>query len=178
MNLSQAIAESLLGIQAEIFLRPAPRFLHHYTRFAKTVESIVEKRELWATCIADQSDNSEISHAADLVLRSASAIPRSKVSEFSADVLGRLPFFMEERKRWMFIACFCDDKDSELHWHDYGDFRLTFPAPGSGAPSLSHRGIDSECWYQPVVYDERAQQKATERSLRAIVRAISEHTRG
>jgi hypothetical protein len=136
MSLSLAVANSLREIQREVFRRPAPRSLHHYTKTAETVQSVAESRQLWATCIADQSDQFEISHAAHLVVRSASAIQRSETSDFSIDVLQRLPFFMEERKRWMFIACFCDDDDSEMHSRDYGDYRLTFPAPWTGGPSL------------------------------------------
>lgn len=178
-NLSQTVAKSLKDIQVELFRRPAaPRFLHHYTKRVEIVESIVEKRELWATCIADQSDEFEISHAADLVLKSASALRRSEISEFARDVLTKLPFFMEERKRWMFIACFCDDHDSERHWRDYGDYRLTFPAPWTGVPALELSDTQAECWYQPVVYDEQAQQDAMDRALRSIAKAISENTRG
>jgi hypothetical protein len=89
-----------------------------------------------------------------------------------------LPFFMEERKRLVFIACFCDHHDSDLHWREFGDYRLTFPSPWTGMPSLALSDPQGECWYQQVIYDERLQRDTIERALRAIAAAISDNTSG
>jgi hypothetical protein len=178
LSLTRAIAESLREIQLELFHGAAPKFLHHYTNSSAIVESIVRSRSLWATCLADQSDQTEISHSSEMVVRLAEEIERSEVSEFSLNVLKRLPFFMEERKRWIFIACFCDDHDSGLHWRGYGDYRLTFPPPWTDMPSLALTDPQAECWYQRVVYDERLQRRAIERALRSISLAISQNTNG
>jgi hypothetical protein len=176
-SLTGAIVESLDEIQRELFAGPPPPFLHHYTKSA-VVESIVRSRSLWATCIADQSDQTEISHASEMVERLAEEIRRPGMSEFSLNVFKRLPFFMEERKRWIFIACFCDHHDSVLHWRDYGDYRLTFPPPWTGMPFLALSGLQGEYWYQRVIYDERLQRGAIERALRSISLAISRNTNG
>jgi hypothetical protein len=176
-SLTVAIVESLHEIQRELFDGPLPQFLHHYTNW-EVVESIVRNRSLWATCIADQSDQTEVSHATDIVIRLAEEFRCSGISEFSLNVFKRLPFFMEERKQWIFIACFCDHHDSDLHWRDYGDYRLTFPPPWTGMPSLALSGLQSEYWYQRVIYDKRLQQVAIERVLRSISLAISRNTNG
>ena len=177
ISLTLAIAESLRGIQHELFHGPTPQSLYHYTK-SSAVELIVRNRSLRATCIADQSDQAEISHTCGIVERLAEELQSSKISKFSLSVLRRLPFFMEERKRWIFIACFCDDSDSDLHWREYGDYRLTFPSPWSGTPSLRILDTNAECWYQRVIYDERKQADAIERALRSISLAISRNTTG
>ena len=148
LSLTLSISESLRGIQHELFNGPVPQILHHYTKSSSVVQSIVRNRCLWATCIADQSDQTEISHASEMVARLGAQLQGAKISEFARSVFKRLPFFMEERKRWIFIACFCDDHDLDLHWREYGDFRLTFPSPWSSAPALKLSDPHAECWYQ------------------------------
>src|SRR5580704_18156844 len=105
MSLTLAISEAPREIQSELFRGPAPHLLHHYTR-AAAVESIVQGRALWATCIADQLDQTEISHTSDIVTQFSEKFPCSDETAFQVDVLRRLPFFMEEGKQWVFIACF------------------------------------------------------------------------
>ena len=178
LSMTLAISEALRGIQHELFHGPVPQFLHHYTRASTVVQSIIQNRALWATCIADQSDQSEISHASEMVARLAEQLQGAELSEFTRDVLKRLPFFMEERKQWIFIACFCDDNDSDVHWREYGDYRLTFPSPWGGVPALKLSDPDAECWYQRVIYDEAKQADAMERALEAISLAISQNTSG
>jgi len=178
LSLSLAISESLRGIQHELFDGPVPQFLHHYTKSSSVVQSIVRNRSLWATCIADQSDQTEISHASEMVARLGVQLHGAQISEFTLSVFKRLPFFMEERKQWIFITCFCDDHDSDLHWREYGDYRLTFPSPWGDAPSLGLLDPHAECWYQRVIYDEQKQVDAMERALQAISRAISHNTSG
>lgn len=138
----------------------------------------MQNRSLWATCIADQSDQAEISHASEIVVRLAEEIQSSEVPEFSLNVLKRLPFFMEERRQWIFIACFCDDHDSDLHWREYGDYRLTFAPPWTGMPSLALSDPQAECWYQRVIYEDQLQQGAIERALGSILLAISSNSSG
>lgn len=178
LNLTLAIAESLREIRHELFHGPAPPSLHHYTKSATVVESIVRSRSLWATCIADQTDQTEISHVSEMVAQSAEELQGSEIPEFAISVLKRLPFFMEERKQWIFIACFCDSHDSDLHWREYGDYCLTFLFPRPGTPSLTLSDSQAECWYQRVIYHERLQRVAIERALRSISHAISHNTSG
>ncbi len=177
LSLTLAIVESLRTIQLELFHGPAPQFLYHYTK-SSAIESIVQNRSLWATCIADQFDQTEISHTSEMVVRLVDEIQCSEISSFSLNVLKRLPFYMEERKQWIFIACFCDHHDSDLHWREYGDYRLTFPPPWTGMPALALSDPQFECWYQRVIYDERLQRGAIERALRSISLAISHNTSG
>jgi len=177
MSLTVSLAEALREIQTELFSGPAPQYLHHYTR-AAALESIIEGRALWGTCIADQADQTEISHTATIVNQFSGSFDHLEGTDFARDVLRRLPFFMEERKHWMFIACFCDDDDSALHWKEYGDYRLTFPAPWTHTPSLALGDHQAECWYQRVIYEEAVQRSTIERALRAVVVAISKNTSG
>jgi hypothetical protein len=177
LNLVVAVSDAMREIGDELFSGPKPQFLHHYTS-AATVEKIVLSRSLWATCIHDQTDKTEISHTSGLVTQLVGEIARSAIPEFAADVIARLPFFMEERKQWIFIACFCDDYDSPLYWTGYGDYCLRFPAPWIESSFLSIADSKAECWYQRVVYDEELQRRVMERALRSIVSAISHNTSG
>lgn len=70
MSLSLAISAALREIQTELFRGPVPDLLHHYTS-AIAVESIGQTRALWGTCLADQSDQTEVSHTAALVTQLA-----------------------------------------------------------------------------------------------------------
>jgi hypothetical protein len=177
LNLVLEIAEAVRELSLELFSGPRPEFLHHYTS-ATTVEAIAQSRSLWATCVNDQSDQTEITHASGLVMRLAEAVSDSGTPAFATDVLKRLPFYMEERKQWIYIACFCDDHDSALHWKTYGAYRLTFPSPWTGVPSLALSDIQADCWYQRVIYDEGLQERAIERALGSSVLAISRNTSG
>ena len=177
MGLTLAVANAVRDVGKELFSGPAPHNLHHYTS-ATTVESIIQSRAFWATCIADQVDETEVTHAAGMVNREAEHLAGGKVPPFAVDVLRRLPFYMEERKQWVYIACFCDDQDSALHWKEYGDYCLTFPAPWTGTPGLKLLDTQADCWYQRVIYDEDVQQRATKRVLEAVVEAIRQHTGG
>ena len=175
--LTQMTSESVREIYREVFAGQDPQSLHHYTK-ADTVVSIVQSRSLWATCIDDQTDKGEISHTSGLVTLAAEQILHAEPSIFARDVLRRLPFFMEERKKWIFIACFCANSDSSLHWATFGSYCLEFPVPGTRLSALSLLDSRNECWYQRVIYNEEIQRKAIERALRSIVLALARHTAG
>jgi len=96
-GLTEAISDSV-GRSSGALRRTAPRFLYHYTA-ADKVAGIVQSRSIWARCINDQTDPGEISHAAGLVTQAAEQTAQSEPSIFAKDVLRRLPFFMEERKK-------------------------------------------------------------------------------
>ena len=177
LSLTIAISDAVGEIYRELFSGPGPQLLHHYTS-AATVQAIAQSRSLWATCIDDQSDKTEISHASGLVTQLAEEISHRGTPAFATDVLRSLPSFMEERKQWIYIACFCDDHDSALHWGKYGNYCLTFPAPWTGQPSLAVPDPQAECWYQRVIYDEGSHRGAIERALKSIVVALSRNTSG
>lgn len=113
-----------------------------------------------------------------MVSRLAEKIRASDVAEFAKDVLGRLPFYMEERKKWVFIACFCGDSDSRLHRERYGQYCMKFPAPWTAMPSLALPDPKAEFWYQRVIYDEEVQRNAIKRAVASVTHAISEQTSG
>jgi len=177
IGLTQAISDSVGEIYRELFDGPAPKFLYHYTA-ADKLESIVQSRSIWATCINDQTDQGEISHAAGLVTQAAKQIAQSEPSVFARDVLGRLPFFMEERKNWMFIACFCEDSGSAVHWERYGNYCLAFSTPWTGMKALGILDLRAECWYQRVIYNEERERNAIERTIRSVVLALGRNTAG
>lgn len=130
LSLALGISGAVRSIGKELFDGPSPKLFHHYTS-AVTVEAVVQSRSLWATCIDDQEDKTEVTHASGLVEQLAEEISQVGTTDFATDVLGRLPFYMEERKQSIFIACFCDDHDSALHWEKYGNYCLTFSAHSS-----------------------------------------------
>lgn len=175
--LVQAISDSVDEIRREVFAGPTPRFLYHYTR-ADKVESIVQSRSIWAKSIKEQTDKGEISHAVELLTQAAGRIAHSEPSTFAKDVLGRLPFFMEERKEWIFIACFCEDSESEVHWERYGDYCLAFPFPRAGVKALSILDVRAECWYQRVIYDEARQRNAIESAIQSVALALARNATG
>jgi hypothetical protein len=177
-DLTLSVASGIGDVCRELFGGPAPKELHHYTK-ADVVRSIIETRSVWATCVDGQAaDKGEISHAAALVIDRAAGLSHSKMPRFATDVMNRLPYFMEERKKWVFIACFCDDDESTTHFGRFGPYRLTFPAPWVEAERLALQDSAAECWYQRVVYSEEKQRAAIERALRAIVSAVSLYTGG
>jgi hypothetical protein len=177
-DLTQAVAAGIRDVCRDLFSGPAPKELHHYTR-GDVVRSIIETRSVWATCVdGHTADKGEISHATALVAESAAEVSRSPISQFAADVLNRLPHFMEERRKWAFITCFCDDDESRTHFERFGPYRLTFAAPWMGGEFLGLEDSSAECWYQRVVYCEERQRAAVERALQSIVSAVSLHTGG
>ena len=177
LGLTEAISDSVGEIHRALFAGTAPRFLYHYTA-ADKVAGIVQSRSIWARCINDQTDPGEISHAAGLVTQAAEQTAQSEPSIFAKDVLRRLPFFMEERKKWMFIACFCEDSESAVHWERYGNYCLAFPAPWTGTKALGILDLRAECWYQRVIYNEERQRNAIEGAIRSVVLALSRNTAG
>lgn len=146
--------------------------LHHYTS-ADTFEKIIEGRALWATCVADQKDDKEITYAAELLSLASRAILRSGATGLAGDIVERLPYFIEERKGFTFIACFCEEERSVRHFSEYGPYRLTFDGPGSNGPYLGTIIPKSKLWFQQVIYDAKKQQQALTASVAAVVDAVA-----
>jgi hypothetical protein len=177
-DLTLAVASGIRDVCRDIFGGTAPKEIHHYTH-AYVVRSIIETRSVWATCIDGQAaDKGEVSHASALVAEAVAELSRSKIPSFAADVLHRLPHFMEERKRWVFITCFCDDDESTTHYARFGPYRLTFPAPWAEPETLDLQDSAADCWYQRVVYSGEKQRTAIGRALHAILSAVSLYTGG
>jgi hypothetical protein len=177
LGLNEAIGEAVRKVGKRLYDGKAPTALHHYTR-AETVVSIADSRSLWATCLTDQSDQSELLHAIDLVRLTAQKVISGGVPEFTAGVLRSIASLMEERRRWFFIACFCGNSDSRHHQGSYGNFCLRFDAPWMGKPHLTFPMSNADYWYQRVIYDATLQKTGLEEALGAVATALQRYTSG
>jgi hypothetical protein len=171
------VAQAYKQIGSELYSGPAPESLHHYTH-GERVCQIADSRSVWATCIADQKDQSEVSHAIELMRKLVEQEIKEGVSHFTREVLQRLAFYMEERRKWVFIACFCGNQQSDYLWKNYGEYCLTFPAPWMGSPSLTCLDVRADCWYCPVVYEQNSQEHAFRLAIRALTSSIKQFTSG
>src|SRR5271165_2386630 len=97
LGLVEHLASAVRQIGHAIYSGPAPKHLHHYTD-VNAVEAIINSRSLWATCIADQNDKSEIVNATELVAEISEAKIRTRISAFAKEVLQCLAAQMEERR--------------------------------------------------------------------------------
>ncbi len=172
LALTLKIDQSLRAIHQSLYRKRAPIQLHHYTH-PETLEKIIDTRVLWATCAADQDDQTEISHAAELLSRAAERAISSRIPRFTAEVLRRIPFFIEDRKQYAFIACFCEIPDSSRHWDQFGKYRVSFAGPGSKTPQLCCMMPNSDSWFQQVIYNERLQIWAIQKSVEAVTDAVA-----
>lgn len=177
LGLNEAIAESVRQIGKRLYDGPAPSALYHYTA-AERVVSIVNGRCVWATSLADQSDQSELLHAIEIVRVSSESIIGAGKAQRNADVLRAIAPSMEERRNWFFIACFCGNEDSHHHQKTYGNCCLRFEAPWMKRPHLTLVGSHVDCWYQRVIYDPSIQSDAITEALHAIADALDRNTSG
>jgi hypothetical protein len=171
------LASSVRDIAGSTTQGRVPTVLHHYTSL-NCVEKIVNTRSLWATCAADQKDQSELTHGIEFVQAAAIELSRRGVPDFTARVLELLSTSMLARREWTFITCFCGDGRSEYHWETYGQYCLSFPLPPDGRPVLRCSDFGAECWYQQVIYDHASQRRAMTKGVQAIADSIARNTAG
>ena len=177
LGLNEAINDAVRQIGKRLYDGAAPQSLYHYTR-AETVASIINSRCLWATCLAEQTDQSELLHAISIIRDASQELIQSGVSELTADVLRQIPVLMEERRRWFFIACFCGEHSSPHHHSTYGTYCLCFTAPWTSSSFLAIQTSAADFWYQRVIYDETVQRRAMLDGLVAIADALRSYTAG
>jgi hypothetical protein len=177
LGLIEELGMSIRQIGKSIYDGQAPSALHHYTSLP-TVESIINTRSVWATCLADQADQAELTHGIDWVQEAVGKLLRKGGPDFPALVLQQLKESMIERRQWTFIVCFCGDGNSDFHWDKYGQYCLTFPIPRDWRPTLRCSDPRAENWYQRVIYDHAVQRKTMLKSVQAVSDCIARHSAG
>lgn len=177
MEFDQDLSQLTREIAASTFRGPGPRTLYHYTR-EECSKKIVATRALWATCLTEQSDTSELRHGIALVEDVAMELLDKEGDPFVQEVLSGLADFMRSRRAMLFITCFCAGATSPFHIETYGPVCFRFTQPRGGPPPLRLNGMGVERWFSPVIYGERDQRRALKRYLSAASKLLVKHSIG
>jgi hypothetical protein len=164
-------------IARSTFRGPGPRILCHYTR-RESFEKILETRTLWATCLTEQSDKTELRHGIALVEEIAMKLLDREGNPFVQNVLSGLADFMRSRRSMLFITCFCSGAASPFHVERYGPVCLRFTQPRGGAPPLTLKGMGGESWFSPAIYGENDQRRVVRNFLERASNLLVKHSTG
>jgi hypothetical protein len=159
------------------FSRPSPKALYHYTG-PDTAEKIIATRSVWATCVTEQKDLTELHHGIAVVERIAMDLIDKEPNFFVRRILAGLPEYMRNRRSMIFITCFCGTEASEFHLNEYGSVCFKFNIPNGQKPSLECSDFRADSWYSPVIYGERNQIKAVKVFLTEVSRLLVKHSDG
>ncbi len=177
MEFVQDISSLTREFAASTFRGPSPRILCHYTR-EESSKKIIATRTLWATCLTEQSDTTELRHGIALVEDAAMELLDQQSNLFVQDVLSGLADFMRSRRSMLFITCFCGGAASPFHTETYGSVCFRFTQPRGGPPPLTLKGMGGERWFSPVIYGERDQRRAVKQYLSAASKLLVKHSTG
>src|SRR5580698_9205372 len=125
MEFVQDISSLTREAAASTFRGPGPRILCHYTR-DESSKKIIATRTLWATCLTEQSDTTELRHGIALVEDIAMELLDKQSNPFVQEVLSGLVDFMRTRRSMLFITCFCGGGASPFHTETYGSVCFRF----------------------------------------------------
>lgn len=164
-------------IAASTFQGTEPRILCHYTR-EESSKKIVASRTLWATCLTEQSDKTELRHGIALVEEVAMKLLDKERNPFVQSVLSGLADYMRSRRPMLFITCFCGGDASPFHIEEYGSVCFRFTRPSGGPPPLTLNGSGAERWFSPVIYGENEQRRAIRKFLVAASALLLKHSVG
>jgi hypothetical protein len=164
-------------IAASSFRGPGPRILCHYTR-EESSKKIVATRTLWATCLTEQCDKTELRHGIALVEEVAMKLLDKERNPFVQSVLSGLADYMRSRRSMLFITCFCGGDASPFHIEEYGSVCFRFTRPPGGSPPLTMNGLGAERWFSPVIYGENEQRRAIRKFLVAASALLLKHSVG
>lgn len=177
MEFDQDLSQLTREIAASTFRGPGPRTLCHYTR-EESSKKIVATRTLWATCLTEQSDTTELRHGIALVEDVVMELLDKEDNPFVQEVLSGLADFMRSRRAMLFITCFCGGATSPFHIETYGTVCFRFTQPHGGPPPLQLSGMGVERWFSPVIYGENDQRRALKRYLSAASKLLIKHSIG
>ena len=177
MEFVQDISSLTREAAASTFRGPGPRILCHYTR-DESSKKIIATRTLWATCLTEQSDTTELQHGIALVEDVAMELLDKQSNPFVQEVLSGLADFMRSRRSMLFITCFCGGAASSFHTETYGSVCFRFTQPRGGPPPLTLRHMGGERWFSPVIYGEKDQRRAVEHYLSAASKLLIKHSTG
>jgi hypothetical protein len=165
-------------VAGTIFSVPVPKNLYHYTK-SDTAEKIVATKQIWATCLTEQADLTELNHGIALVERVAMELMDLESNGFVRRLLSNLPELMRARRSMIFITCFCGTSSSNFHLNEYGAvcLRFEFPKP-STARFLDCNNLSGDSWLTPVIYKESDQIKAIRLFLEEASKLLKKHSQG
>jgi hypothetical protein len=164
-------------IAASTFKGPTPQILCHYTT-EETSKKIMATRTLWATCLTEQSDKTELRHGIALVEDVAMKLLDKERNPFVQDVLSGLADYMRGRRTMLFITCFCSGAASPFHVEKYGPVCFRFTRLDDGPPPLLLNGLGGDRWFNPVIYGKRDQRQAVGAFLKAASMLLLKHSSG
>lgn len=173
----QDISNLTREIAASTFKGPGPKILCHYTQ-EESAKKIMATRTLWATCLAAQSDTTELRHGIALVEDVAMKLLDEERNPFVQCVLSGLADYMRSRRSMLFITCFCGGDASPFHAEKYGTACLRFTRPSGGPPPLTLDGLGSDRWFSPVIYVENEQRRVVRNFLTAASMLLLKHSSG
>jgi len=173
----QDISNLMREIAASTLMGPGPKILCHYTR-QESAEKIIATRTLWATCLTEQSDKTELRHGIALVEDVAMKLLDKERNPFVQDVLSGLADYMRSRRSMLFITCFCGGVASPFHVEKYGAVCFRFTRPCGAPPPLTLNGSGGERWFSPVIYGENDQRRAVRNFLEAASMLLLKHSSG
>jgi hypothetical protein len=173
----QDISNLTREIAASTFKGPGPQILCHYTQ-EESSKKIMATRTLWATCLTEQSDKTELRHGIALVEDVAMKLLDKERNPFVQDVLSGLADYMRSRRSMLFITCFCGGAASPFHVEKYGSVCFRFTRPCGGPPPLTLNGLGGDRWFSPVIYGESDQRRVVRNFLEAASMLLLKHSSG
>src|SRR5258707_15061571 len=105
LTFGRDLAKTVGRIRSHLYPRHLPQALYHYTSF-NGVLGITDSRTLWATCVEDLEDHTEIRHGIEMVQEEVSRRHALGVAGFPQRVLRFLSEALSTRRAWTFVACF------------------------------------------------------------------------
>jgi hypothetical protein len=115
----QDVSHLTREIAASTFKGPAPQIRCHYTQ-EESFKKIMATRTLWATCLTEQSDKTELRHGIALVEDVGMKLLDKERNPFVQDVLSGLADYMRGRRSMLFITCFVVELHRHFMWKNMG----------------------------------------------------------
>ncbi len=176
--LVQAVEQVIEDTADALFPLRTPKLVYYYTRF-ETAQSIIRSRSIWATCLANQkNDETELQDAIRIVTDEAERLISAGISPFSEAIFEKIGAVMESRRKWNFIACFSEDKNSPHHWTTYGEYRFDISAISLRNAKFECGAFRSQQWFQPVIYDRQMQKRVIRECFDRILNLQARHISG
>jgi len=176
-QLMEEMSLAISKLVANSFSQSAPTELHHYTGF-EGLCGITRSRAFWAKSLTEQADQQELDYGISLLKEEIETRKRDSIPPFAGRVLNLVPGLLEDRKKWTFIACFCDDDDSPLHWEKYGKYRLTISFPRNRAQTFQPMDLSAEYFSRPVLYDSDEHYKIIKEAVSILIDCFARFSGG
>jgi hypothetical protein len=167
----QNLDAAIDSIRRHLSPRRLPEALYHYTSFTGAL-GIIDSRALWATCVEDLVDQSEIRHGMEIV--QAEVQGRQELPRFPQQLLRSLPEVLSARRAWTFVACFRPKPVP----NERGPYCLQFETLSDWEPRLRLAGLQSNVRYSRVIYQPSQKRKAIQRAINSIVISAARNSRG